>query len=100
MFLYNLQDVQKENKDEVERTQTKNHTWTFATQPSVVEQSSVPVIIEDFAPVVIQVPDMAPPQVQFQLPWQIVYPLSSKLSLYYFDIYTLYTCLKGLFCLG
>ena len=47
--------------NEEERTQTKNHTWTFATQPTVVEQISVPVIIEASAPVVTQVPDLVPP---------------------------------------
>ena len=71
----------------------------FATQPSMVKQISVPVITEASAPVVNQVPDLAPPQVQFQLTWQIVYPLSSKLSLFYFGIHTLFSCLKGSFCL-
>ena len=55
-------------REEIRVTQTKDHTWTFASQPFIVEQISVPLIIEASAPVVTQVPDLAPPQVQFQLP--------------------------------
>ena len=101
MVLYTLQDVQRGNKDEKERTQTKHHTWTFATQPYVVELISVPVIIEASAPVVPcgrTVPRSG--SAACPVSWQIVYSLSRKLSLFYFDIYTLITCPKVSFYLG
>lgn len=81
-----MMDVQRGNKDEEEKTENQDTTWTFVTQPPVVDQipapvvseAPVPVVTEAPAPMVTPAPAPAPqPQVQFQMPPQIVYPPSN-----------------------
>lgn len=74
-----VMDIQKGNTDG-DKEDSQDNTWTLlsVTQPPVADQIPAPPVSEAPAPQVIQAPAPVPqPQVQFQMPPQIVYPPSN-----------------------
>lgn len=74
-----MMDIQKGNKDG-DNEESQDNTWTLlnVTQPPVADQIPAPPVSEVPAPTVTQAPAPGPqPQVQFQMPPQIVYPPSN-----------------------